>query len=253
MKKTIIIFSTTLLALVMALAVSCDNWDEHYNRPAPSVVDPKLPNVAEVVKAQTGYTYVSDLLESGELDPYFERNREFTMFVFSDEQFDNIISGLSSEALQGLQNDSVYRMWVVKATLLRSEFTREEKTNPKGEFKAFDGVKVNVDFDVTPIAKVQHGSVYAYTNNIALFPKDVFTFRVEPESWTSYNMGWRSSRSNVVVPEAFGGNGGATWFRDQKYHLILNIGGIDGVKSYNVIDGVNYKIKLCVAFYTSVK
>lgn len=255
MKKTVKIFNKTLLVFAILLVASCNNWDEHYNQLSPTNVEaPKpLPDLAEAIQSQTGYSYVSTILESGELKPYFDKNRAFTLFVFTDEQFDNTVSGLSSELSQVLQNDSTYRMSVVKATLLRNAFTHEEKTTPKGEFKTFDGAKVNVDFDVTPVAKVNHGTVYAYTDNIVLFPEDFFTIMFHPESWTSFNMGGGSSRTNVTVPEAFDGNGGATWFSGGSAHLIINIGGVVDGKSYSVIDGVNYKIRLCVGLYKSIK
>lgn len=254
MKQHVLILC--IIAVGLFLTTSCNDWEGHYDKTfAENIAVPDtLPDLMTLIEDEANYSYISTLLKAETFDKEIAENPNFTLLSFTDAQFDNTVKEISPKLFEVLQSDSAFNMEVVKATLLRNMFVGKNKIAAGKQYTAFDGKKVTVNFSTEALQQANHINVYPYSNTIHLFPTDFFTVKIEMEQWDDMAIGWGVRTKEVlIVPKAFNGNGSAKWFSGKNSHFYIKIGGMADGKSYNVIDGVDYKINLCLGLYRVIK
>lgn len=257
------------LSLILAVLLSaCNNeWDEHYSSTDIDSDWGSLPEASitlyDILKEnEEEYSYILSLFDleisederaSSWLNRYIDKYQKYTIILFTDKQFDEKLNSISNGLLEKINENNTLKTALIKATILRNMLIGNHEIVVGEEYQTFDKKVITINSEFGNSISLKNSTVYRINSSIELFPIDFFTVKVETESWSDYVMGGGSSRTTVMLPKAYGGNGVATCFKDNGAHLFLRIGGVVDDKSYMLIDGVSYKIKVLVGLYKSMK
>lgn len=250
------------------LLVACNNeWNNHYS-PIDGEQDwGNLPNESAslydvLMQQEEQYSYILSLFdkeigdnkkESSWLNTYFEKYPQYTFMLFTDKQFDDKLSNISSVLSEGVNKNEQLKTALIKSVVLRNILIGQQEVTAGNEYRSFDKTFVKMASEPKEFVTLKNGNVYLPDESIVWFPMDFFTIRIEPETWKDYTMGGGSSKTTFMLPKAFGGNGLGTCFKDEGKHLFMKIRGIINNKSYILVDGITYKIKVLMGLYKSMR
>jgi hypothetical protein len=220
---------------------------------------------AKYVDANGKMAYDSVFLaKSSYLDPYLSNSDYSTVILFTDQQFDNGLTTFSSAVNAAISASPAIKKGLIAQTYVQNVF-KGSKILPSGTenwqavnglSQAVNSVKLNAKIEV-----LQNVSVMKYSDLSSNLATNYFSLLIQADNYTLAGVEGASGGTNahevISVPQFAKGNGLARRIYPNSTagnsHAFFTIGGVQKGSFVPVLNGVNYKINMCISLTRSIK
>jgi hypothetical protein len=204
------------------------------------------------------------LAKSSYLDPYLSNSDYSSVILFTDQQFDNALASFSPAVNTAITATPAIKKGLIAQTYIQSVF-KGSLTIPSGpvNWQSVNGASqvINPTKLNTKVEILQNVSVMNYSdlsNNLAT---NYFSLLIQADYYTLSGVEGASGGTNahevISVPQFAKGNGLARRIYPNSTagnsHAFFTIGGVQKGSFVPVLNGVNYKINICVSLTRSMK
>jgi len=202
--------------------------------------------------------------KSSYLDPYLSNSDFSTVILFTDQQFDSGIASFSSAVNTAIAATPAIKKGLIAQTYIQSAF-KGSKNIPSGTenweavngtSQAINSAKLNAKIEV-----LQNVSVMKYSDLSSNLATNYFSLLIQADYYTLSGVEGASGGTNahevISVPQFAKGNGLARRIYPNSAagnsHAFFTIGGVQKGSFVPVLNGVDYKINMCVSLTRSMK
>jgi hypothetical protein len=220
---------------------------------------------AKYVDANGKMVYDSVFLaKSSSLDPYLSNSDYSTVILFTDQQFDNALASFLPAVNTAITATPAIKKGLIAQTYIQSVF-KGSKLIPSGieNWQAVNGTSqtVNPANLNTKVDILQNVSVLKYSDLGSNLATDYFSLLIQTDYYTLSGVEGASGGTNahevIPVTQFAKGNGLARRIYPNSTagnsHAFFIVGGVQKGSFVPVLNGVSYKINMCVSLTRSMK